>query len=149
MSFTRLRYHIVFTTKEREPWLTREVEEFVYPVVGRIAKLNRGCLLCIGGVEDHVHLLVAISPTMAVAEFVRAIKASSSAAIRKKFSSLRGFRWQGEYSCFTVWPKDYKGLVRYIENQKEHHRQRTTRDDYEVMVSDKGPEPLARGEGRS
>lgn len=123
MPFTRMRYHIVFSTKGRRPWVTSEIEKFLYPVMGRIAKDMDGHLLQIGGIEDHVHLLSAIPPSIAVSDFVGGLKSNSSGAIKRHFPWMNQFQWQEEFSGFTIGPNDLPRISRYIQNQKEHHKQ--------------------------
>lgn len=86
-SFTQLNYHIVFATKYRRPLIKDAIQERLYEYIGGIVRNEKGSLLEIGGVADHVHLLVRLSPTIAIATVVQAIKGSSSHWL----NSLDGF----------------------------------------------------------
>ena len=120
MPFTRLRYHIVTATYERQPLITDEVEPVLYGALGTKTEDAGGRLLDVGGVSDHVHLIVALPPTVAVSDLMRVIKSGSCAAVRRAFGR-EAFRWQAEYSAFTVAPHDLDRLHHYVTRQKEHH----------------------------
>jgi putative transposase len=97
MSYTRLRYHIVTATKHRDVVITPEVEAIIYPALQQKAVELGGKLLSIGGVEDHIHLVASIPPTLAVAMVVQRLKAASSRAVNAA-EVLEGlFAWQGSY----------------------------------------------------
>ena len=134
MSFTRLRYHIVFATKERARWIWPEVEAFLYPVIGHIARQLDGRLLAVGGVQDHVHLVCAIRPSIALDDFVRDVKSRSSAAVRGEFENLYGFGWQDGYGGFTLNPLDMDEIFAYVRNQKEHHANNELHDLWERVT---------------
>ena len=140
MSYTRLRYHIVFATKGRQAWLSEEIREFLYPVFGRIAKNEGGRLLEAGGVEDHVHLICAIKPTVAVSDFIGRLKANSTGALKRNFEQLGAFEWQGEFSCFTADPANMDKLRSYVANQVEHHRNGDLWELYEFIATSDGDE---------
>jgi REP element-mobilizing transposase RayT len=125
MPYTRLRYHIVIATKGRAPWITPDIENFLYPVIGHITK-NIDCrLLEIGGIEDHIHLLPALRPSIAVSDFISILKSNSTGAIKRNFPWMNHFRWQGTFSAFTIGPNDLQRITYYIQNQKEHHNRGT------------------------
>ncbi len=120
MSYTRLRYHIITATKRRAPVITPEVESVLYPALQRKAQDENGYVLRIGGVADHVHMVAALHPSCAVADFVRAVKAGSSRAVRRAVDA--SFRWQHGYAAFTLNPLDLSRIIAYVARQKEHHR---------------------------
>ena len=131
MSYTRLRYHIVTGTKNREPVITPELETIIYPALQNKAMDNGGKLLQIGGVEDHIHVVAAIPPTIAVADFVREIKTGSSRAVNKSGLLDWPFHWQIGYGAFTLNPFDLKDILRYVAYQKQHHAEGTLWPAYE------------------
>ncbi|AWV88601.1 IS200/IS605 family transposase [Bradymonas sediminis] len=131
MSFTRLRYHIVFATKKRVRWIRPEVEAFLYPVMVKIGRSLTGQIIRLGGVEDHVHVICALPPNICVEDFVRDLKSRSSCAVRAHFKNLYGFRWQDEFGAFSLNPNDMGGIIAYVENQKRHHSNHQTREIWE------------------
>lgn len=113
-TYTRLLYHIVFSTKDRRPQLVPDV----HPYLGGIIKRLGGVPMNIGGVADHIHLLTTIPPTIAVSDFMREIKAGSSGWMRK---TNEGFEWQRGYAAFTVNQSIVPDVDRYIATQEQHH----------------------------
>lgn len=127
MSHNRLLTHIVFSTKEREPLLSAGWRPELFAYIGGIVRNHNGVLDTAGGVEDHVHLLVAMSPDRSVSEEVRDIKANSSRWIKEK-GFCAGFAWQTKYGAFSVG--DPREVRLYIASQEEHHRTTTFQDEY-------------------
>jgi len=134
VSYTRLRYHIVTGTKNREMIITPALEEIIYPALQNKAMDNGGKLLRVGGVEDHVHVVAAIPPAIAVADFVREIKTGSSRAVNKSGLLDRPFHWQLGYGAFTLNPFDLTEILQYVANQKKHHAERTLWPAYEKFT---------------
>jgi len=134
MSFTRLRYHIVFATKNRRRYLKDEVESFVHDTLCARAEQLDCRVLEVGGIPDHVHLVSAIRPSVAVSNFVAKLKAVSSGKVSREFpSSHADFGWQQGYSAFTLFPSQVNDVCEYVRNQKEHHRRETLRDVLEQI----------------
>jgi len=122
MALWRLYYHLVWTTKERQPLINSDREDELYRYI--IAKADAlGCIVhAIGGVEDHIHLIVSIPPTLAIAEFVKKIKGSSAHYLNQALSaSLDKFGWQEGYGVFSLGGKQLEQAVDYVKNQKAHH----------------------------
>jgi len=120
MPFTRLRYHIVTATHRRHPLITEEVEPVLYGALGTKTEDAGGRLLEVGGIADHVHLIVALPPSVSVSDLMRVVKTGSSAAVRQTFGR-DAFRWQSKYSAFTVTPHDLDRLRSYVAHQKARH----------------------------
>ena len=130
MPYTRLRYHLITGTYKRLPIITPGVEAVLYPTL-REATLNaRGRLLQLGGIADHVHMVVAIRPTMAVSDFMRIVKTHSSRKVRAEQDNA--FRWQSGYAAFTVDPHEMRTLLKYVAFQKKHHAMNTTQPELEI-----------------
>ncbi|MFO0830991.1 MAG: IS200/IS605 family transposase [Phycisphaerales bacterium] len=121
-TFSQVLLHVVFSTKGREPWISAEVAERLYPYMGGIVRAERGVLYGIGGVEDHVHLYLRWRPDGAVSDLMRVVKARSSKWLHGEFPSLRGFAWQEGYSVFSVSTSQEAAVKRYIAGQAEHHK---------------------------
>jgi len=120
-SLTNLLYHIVFSTKDRIPLIHEGLEAPLYDYVGGILRGQRSVLLEIGGMPDHVHLLVKLTADLAVAAAVRLIKSNSSGWINEN-QKIRGrFEWQTGYFAVSVSESPVAEVRRYIQRQKEHH----------------------------
>lgn len=128
-SFTYLTYHIVFATKYRKPAIKDEIKERVYEYMGGILRSNKGHMIEIGGVEDHVHLLAGMSPSLAVSDVIRDIKASSSKWLTEDLE-VSHFKWQKGFGAFTVSYDRIETARKYIRNQKEHHKTKTFQEEY-------------------
>jgi putative transposase len=133
-----LNIHCVFSTKERVGVLDPDIRERLWPYMGGIAKQNGMIPKCIGGVSDHVHLLVTLPTRLAVAKAVQLIKAGSSAWIHQTFPNLRNFAWQQGYGAFSVGISQVQETVHYIEQQLEHHRTRTFQEEYLAFLKKHG-----------
>jgi putative transposase len=101
-TYTALNYHVIFSTKNREPWLTEPIRDRLWPYLGGIARENGMKAFEIGGVSDHVHLLISIPATVAVSKAVQLIKGGSSHWIKEQFPKVTAFAWQDGYGAFTA-----------------------------------------------
>src|SRR5205823_12192554 len=101
-TYTALHYHLVFSTKNRVPWITQEIEERIWDYLGGIARANGMKPLKTGGIEDHIHMLVGAPPTMAPSKIAQLVKGGSSLWIHDTFPELAEFGWQDGYGAFTV-----------------------------------------------
>jgi putative transposase len=128
-SFTSSLHHCVFATKDREPWLTPDIRERLWPYLGGIARENDMKTLAIGGVADHVHVLLSLSATMSVSKAIQLLKGNSSKWIHETFPRLRSFAWQEGYGAFSIGVSGIEETCLYISNQEEHHRTRTYREE--------------------
>jgi putative transposase len=129
-SYVSTLVHGVFSTKERRPFITPELRGRLYPFLGGIARKNRIKALAIGGVEDHLHALLSLPSTMAVAQAIQLLKAGSSAWIHSTFPEQRGFAWQEGYGAFSVGASQVSATIAYINRQQEHHRKQTFDDEF-------------------
>jgi REP-associated tyrosine transposase len=133
-TYTSLNYHLVFSTKNREAWLVEAVRERLWPYLGGIARENEMKPIEIGGMADHVHILVSIPASMALSKAVQLIKGGSSLWVKKSFPNMAGFAWQDGYGAFTV-SESQLGTVRdYISRQPEHHRTKTFAEEYKGFL---------------
>ncbi len=134
-TYTNLLYHVVFSTKNRTACLTDDVRESLYPYIGGVIRGEGGSLLEIGGVADHVHLLVRFKAAVSVATMVRRIKTSSSKWMSERSPDGPRFAWQTGYGAFSVSESQVGHVRRYIQNQEEHHRQRTFQEELREILS--------------
>ena len=125
MPYWQLFYHIVTATKERSPFLGPEVEQEIFGYIKSKVYQLEGSVYALNGTADHVHLVVSIPPKIAVAAFVAQVKGFSAAQFNKSHPDRDHFAWQNEYGAFSIDKKRLSGYVRYVEQQKDHHRQKT------------------------
>ncbi len=127
----RLHYfHLIWSTKGRLPSITPDVQSRLYPYLGAITRNHSGKLLEIGGMSDHVHLLIELSLLDKFSHFIRDLKASSSQWIHKNFSNLHEFAWQEGYGSFSVSYSALQDVKKYIQNQEQHHATMSFEDEY-------------------
>ena len=137
-TFTSLQFHVIFSTKNREPWIRTEIESRVWSYLGGIARENALKALLIGGVENHIHMLLGLPPTLAVSKAVQLIKGGSSVWIKETFAGAGGFGWQDGYAAFTVSKSLVPDVEAYIRNQREHHRVKTFEEEYRAVIEKHG-----------
>lgn len=137
-TYTSLHYHFVFSTKKRERWIVPEIEQRVWAYLGGIAKENKMSPIQIGGVEDHVHLLLGASPALAPSKIAQLIKGGSSAWIHDTFPNMKAFAWQDGYGSFTVSRSNVDDVAAYIRGQREHHRLKTFQEEYIAFLQKHG-----------
>ena len=113
--------HYVFSTKDRKPFLSDELQPKLWAYIGGIARSNKFKALAVGGTEDHVHVLVSLPATITPAKAVQLIKGGSSKWINDQKVQGRSFAWQDAYEAFTIGVSQIDDTVRYIRNQKQHH----------------------------
>ena len=136
MAFWRTYYHFIWATKERYPFISQQVEEELYPyMLGKVDHLG-GIAHALNGVADHVHLVVSIPPRLAVSEFVKQIKGSSSHHISRTVPAASEFRWQDSYGVLSLGGKQLEVAIAYVNNQKEHHACNSTIPALEQDQSD-------------
>ena len=124
-SLTQLYVHCVWATWDRLPLIDTDIETQIYSVMAATCR-KLGCTpLAIGGIDDHVHLLVHLSPKIAVAQLVGQIKGASSHAATHAIRPDHFFKWQGSYGAFTIGLRSIDQVCGYILNQKKHHAERT------------------------
>ena len=122
--------HYVFSTKRREPWITPELQERLFPYMGGVANAHNMQTIRVGGIEDHVHHLVSLPTTISLAKAIQLIKGNSSKWIHDTFPQYRHFEWQEGYGAFSVSVSHVEATVAYIDNQREHHRAKTFEGEY-------------------
>ncbi|MBA4066379.1 MAG: transposase [Isosphaera sp.] len=139
-SYTCLHYHLVFSTKGRLPTITPDVRPRLWEYLGGIVRGAGGVPIQVGGVDDHVHLLVTLRQVTALADFMRELKAGSSGWVHDTFPDAGGLWWQTGYGAFTVSHSGIGAVRDYIANQEEHHRERTFQDEFRAMLVKHGVE---------
>ena len=129
-TFTSLHYHLIFSTKNREPWISHDIEERIWKFLGGIARENGMKALQIGGMPDHVHVILGLPPTQTVSKTMQLLKGGSSKWIKETFPRMRGFGWQDGYGAFTVSKSNLPEAIKYVQDQREHHRVKSFQEEY-------------------
>jgi REP element-mobilizing transposase RayT len=138
MSYTNLIYHIIFRTKYGRKTIPEQYEKDLYAYILGIINNKKSKLYRIGGVENHIHLLVGIHPTFAVSDFMKEVKEYSSKWMSKNpnFPNFEG--WAVSFAAFTYNVNDKQTIIDYIKNQKEHHKILSFEDEYRKFLIDNG-----------
>jgi REP element-mobilizing transposase RayT len=140
-SLAQIYLHVVFSTKNRTPWLRdKSVCAALHAYLAGICKNQECPALIVGGIEDHVHLLYRHSKNRAVADFLRELKRDSSKWVKTESPPLVDFHWQLGYGAFSVSPSHLEALKLYIANQEEHHRKETFQDEFRRLCQKYGVE---------
>ncbi|MBI1745354.1 MAG: IS200/IS605 family transposase [Acidobacteria bacterium] len=137
-TYTSLHYHIVFSTKNRIGYLKPESQHRVWAYLGGVAREHQMTALQVGGSDDHIHALVMAPATRAPSQIAQYLKGDSSKWIHQEFPEWRGFGWQDGYSAFTVSQSNVPEVIRYIQNQREHHHQKTFQEEYVEFLKKHG-----------
>ena len=133
-SLSSILIHLIFSTKNREPIITPEIETELYPYMASIFKAIKSPALIINGTSDHLHTLFALSRVMTIADLVEEVKTESSKWIKTKGREFRNFHWQSGYGAFSIGQSQVPALKRYVAKQKEHHRRVDYQDEYRKFL---------------
>lgn len=128
-TYTKLLTHVIFSTKNREKLIPADLMLGLHAYIGGIVKNVGGTALIVGGVEDHVHLLVMFPPRIALSDAVREAKAGSSRWMKEELKSRGSFAWQTGFTAFSVSQSRAPETIQYIAKQSEHHRKKTFKDE--------------------
>jgi REP element-mobilizing transposase RayT len=132
-TFTNLLTHIVFSTKDRVSTIRPELKSDLHAYMGGIIRNLEGQALIVNGMADHVHLLVWLPPTVAIAEALRVLKANSSRWVHES-QGRRTFAWQAGYGAFSVSHSNTSVVVKYIQEQEKHHRRISFQEEFLALL---------------
>jgi putative transposase len=133
-----LSVHVIFSTRNREPFITPEIEPELFAYIGGILKNHESRLLDAGGTADHLHLLFSQSKNLALSVLMKDVKKDSSSWIKTKGRQFRNFHWQDGYGAFSIGMPEIPRLKKYIASQKEHHRKRTFQEELVEFLNEYG-----------
>lgn len=137
-TYTQLHIHIVFAVKYRaaviEPVWEEEMHKYITGTVDHYGHK----LLCINSVPDHLHMFIGLNPKQSISDLMSYVKGDSAEFINKRQFTKRKFNWQEGYGAFSNSHSQIDRVVKYIINQKEHHRKKTFKDEYENMLKKSG-----------
>ncbi len=134
MSYVSSHFHCVFSTKERRPLITPALQRRLWPFMAGIARQNKMQAIEIGGVADHVHILLSLPTTIAPAKALQLIKGGSSKWVHETFPEHRLFAWQEKYGAFSVSVSQLDKIVQYIRGQEAHHRTRPFQEEFLALL---------------
>jgi REP element-mobilizing transposase RayT len=134
MSYVSSYYHCVFSTKERRPLIGPALRERLWPFLGGIARQHEMKAIEIGGVSDHVHLLLSLPPTLAIAKAMQLIKGGSSKWVHDTFREHWAFAWQVKYAAFGVSTSLLDKTIAYIQTQEQHHRKMSFQEEFLALL---------------
>lgn len=123
-------FHLVWSTKNRVPWISPEVQKRLYPYLIGIIRNHKGKLIEIGGMPDHIHMLIELSFLDKFSYFIRDLKSYSSLWIHQTFPQLKDFAWQEGYGSFSVSFSAISTVKKYILNQEQHHANQSFDQEY-------------------
>ena len=129
-TYTSLYIHYIFSTKNRLPLIVPEIQDRLWPYMAGIAKNNNMKALAVGGMPDHIHILLSLPATISISKTIQIIKGNSSKWINENFDTSDHFSWQKGYGAFTVNISILQDTVRYIQNQAVHHRRKSFKNEF-------------------
>ena len=133
-SLVCLLVHMVFSTKQRIPLITGDLQPHLYAYMGTVLRSHDSRLLSAGGIADHIHLLASVGKQLAISDLVREVKAKSSGWVHREFPKMKKFWWQSGYAAFSVSSSGTETVKRYIESQREHHKRVTFQDELRTLL---------------
>lgn len=133
-SLANVLIHIVFSTKNRAPFIKPEIEGELYPYLSTACRTMKCPAHKVGGIADHVHLVCSLARTVTIADLLEAIKADSSKWIKTKGPQYASFAWQNGYGAFSIGQSQLETVKRYIAGQREHHGKQTYQDEFREFL---------------
>ena len=133
-TYTKLVYHVVFGTKDWRPYIDPDIQEDLHAYLGGIIRELGGSPNIVNGIEDHVHILMALPPTISLSDAVRTIKTNSSKWIHERWPTRGDFGWQTGYSSFSVSQSSIDDVTQYIAKQEEHHRKLSFDNEFRTLL---------------
>lgn len=138
MSYIQLLYHVVIRTKASEPTLPLEHSDELYRYIWGIIKNKKNILYRVNGMEDHIHILFSLHPTIALSDFIRDLKAETSKMLKRTVGFEQFTAWGEGYAALTYNLKDKDTIVQYIKKQREHHKELTFKEEYQAFIEEMG-----------
>jgi REP element-mobilizing transposase RayT len=129
-TYSQIYIQIVFAVKGRDSLITQAWEEELYKYISGIVKNKEQKMLAINGMPDHIHIFLGMKPSCCLSDLIREIKKSSNDFINQKNLSKHKFQWQEGYGAFSYSHSNLDNVIGYIQNQKEHHKKQTFKEEY-------------------
>lgn len=135
-TYTQLYIQFVFAVKQRESLIKKEWKDDLYKYITGIVQNNKSKMLAIGGMSDHIHIFIGYKPTIAIPDLVKDIKLASGSWINDNRLADHRFNWQEGYGAFSYRRRDVDEICRYIQNQQEHHKRISFKEEYANLLKD-------------
>jgi putative transposase len=135
-TYSQILYQIVFSTKHRKKCLSEQNQEELFKYIWGILKSKKCHLYRINGIEDHIHIVCTIHPSVSLSSLIKDIKLASSKHIKQKGLFLNFDGWQEGYGAFTYNIKEKNNLIEYVKNQKEHHKNISYKDEFIKLLKE-------------
>jgi putative transposase len=135
-TYTQIHLQFVFAVKYRAAVIDKSWKDELYKYITGIVQNNKHKMLCINGVADHIHIFIGMKPTQSVSDLLQDIKGSSSKWINEKGFIKGKFEWQEGYGAFSYSMSHIQNVIRYIENQEEHHRKKSFLEEYIAFLDE-------------
>ena len=129
-TLSNLVYHVIFSTKNREPLINSKLCNALYGHIGGIIKSESAILLQIGGMPDHIHIVLKLKPVHSLSEIMKKLKGHSSKWVNEQAFLNERFSWQEGYAAFTVSESQIGAVVHYVKNQKSHHQNLSYQEEF-------------------
>lgn len=139
-TYSSNRIHVIFSTKDRQKTLSQELQPKLWAYMAGIAQNQSFEAMIVGGVEDHVHALLILPPTLPLAKAVQYLKGSSSKWINDNREMDSRFAWQEGYGAFSVSASQTRDVVDYIRDQREHHAKKSFEEEFVAFLKKYGVE---------
>ena len=136
-SLNKVILHMVFATKDRMPLIDAEIRPRLHAYMATVLREidpSQSQAYRVGGVADHVHIAASLPRTVTISKLFEIVKKESSIWIKQQGANYEKFYWQGGYGCFSVAPSQLDQLIRYIDNQEEHHKTTTFQDEFRNLL---------------
>jgi putative transposase len=133
-TYSQIYIQIIFAVKNRQSLIHGDWEEELYKYITGIVTNKGQKLLAINGIPDHIHILIGMKPTCCLSDLVREIKKASNEFVREKRFTNYKFQWQEGFGAFSYSHSSLDNVIRYIQNQKEHHRKKTFQEEYKEFL---------------
>jgi len=137
-SLSHVIVHVIFSTKNREPWIGAHVRERLHAYLATVSRDNGAFVYRVGGVADHVHMVCTLPRTVSQSDLLEEVKKHSSRWIKELDPRLASFAWQRGFGIFSVSPSRLADVIAYVEAQEEHHRQLTFQEEYRNFLKKHG-----------
>jgi|SRR5690554_389957 len=133
-TFSQIYIQVVFAVKDRNSLINSSWEVELYKYITGVVQNKGQKMLAINGMPDHIHFLIGMKPTCCLSDLVREVKKSSNSFIKEKRFTRLDFKWQGGYGAFSYSHSSLDNVIAYINNQKEHHKKKTFREEYKKFL---------------
>jgi len=133
-SLSQVLVHVVFSTKDRQPWLDPAIRSRMHAYLATVCRDCQCEAYRVGGVADHIHMAARLARTINQSELLEKVKKTSSAWIKTQGTQYELFFWQAGYGCFSIGYSQLDDLMRYIDKQESHHRTKTFQEEYRELL---------------